>query len=156
MDTTNSQMLSLNRICLAGAVVFAVAAAVMASGCSTAGGMSQAADVRVATKLDTGAPAQMIVSGPARLLHVDVHGRQALTVYTVERAADGTVSCDDPARSAVVALQQGAANELNLTVPSGQVACLSSSAADARGGHVSWHARLGADAPAESLQASNM
>jgi hypothetical protein len=67
----------MNRVCIVGAVVSAAAAIFMASGCSVAGGMQRAAEVRVATTLEAGSP-KMIVSGPARLLHVDVHGRQSL------------------------------------------------------------------------------
>ena len=73
-ESGGANMFSINRICFTGAVISAAAAVFMASGCGVAGaGMKRAAEVRVATTLEAGSP-KMIVSGPARLLHVDVHG----------------------------------------------------------------------------------
>ena len=94
-ETGGAKMFSVNRICLTGAVISAAAAVFMASGCA---GMDRAAEVRVATRLEAGSP-RLIVSGPARLLHVDVHGRQLLNLYTVKRGADGKLSCADLQRS---------------------------------------------------------
>ena len=91
----------------------------------------------------------MIVSGPARLLHVDVHGRQSLNVYSVKRGADGKVSCTDNVPSARLSLRQGASNELDLLVRADEAVCLSNDASNARNTDVSWHARRGIDAPAE-------
>jgi hypothetical protein len=145
-------MFSINRIFFTGAVISAAAAVFVASGCSVAGGgMKRAAEVRVATTLEAGSP-KMIVSGPARLLHVDVHGRQLLNLYTVKRSADGTVSCADQARSPVVPLRHGASNELNILVPEDEAVCLANDARETapRNTDVSWHARRGADVPAEA------
>jgi hypothetical protein len=156
-ETGGVDMFSINRIFIAGAVVSAAAAVFMASGCGVAGGMHRGADVRVATRLEAGSP-KMIVSGPARLLHVDVHGRQALSIYSVKRGTDGTVSCADKARAEPLPLRQGASNELNLVVREGEAICLANDANDvaARNADVSWHARRGADAPAETAHASNL
>src|SRR5437763_16778293 len=101
-------MISINRLFLAGAVACAAAGAFVASGCSVAGasGMQRAAEVRVATTLEAGSP-KLIVSGPARLLHVDVHGGQPLSIYSVKRDASGAVNCADKVRSNPLSLREG-------------------------------------------------
>jgi len=146
-------MISINRIFFAGAIASAVAAALMASGCAAGGGL-QSAEVRVATQLE-GASPRMIVAGPARLLHVDVHGRQSLNVYSVKRGADGNANCGDAVRSEALPLRQGASNELNLVVLGDEAVCLANASGSPRAADVSWHARSGNDAPAETLQAGN-
>jgi hypothetical protein len=146
-------MFSINRIFFAGAVVSAVAAAVMASGCAV-GGIDHA-EVRVATTLE-GASPKMVVVGPARLLHVDVHGRQALSLYSVKRAADGSFNCATVAASDALSLRHGASNDVNLVVPAGEAVCLANGSGLARDSEVAWHARRGANAPAETLHASNL
>jgi hypothetical protein len=156
-ETGGANMFSINRIFFTGAVISAAAAVFVASGCSVAGaGMKRAAEVRVATTLEAGSP-KMIVSGPARLLHVDVHGRQSLNVYSVKRGADGTVSCTDKVPSARLSLRQGASNELDLVVRADEAVCLVNDASDAspRNTDVSWHARRGADAPADVAHAAH-
>jgi hypothetical protein len=150
-ETGGANMFSINRIFFTGAVISAAAAVLVASGCSVAGaGMTRAAEVRVATTLEAGSP-KVIVSGPARLLHVDVHGRQLLNVYSVKRGADGKVDCTDKLPSARVSLRQRASNELNLVVRADEAVCLANDASDGstRKADVSWHARRGADVPAQ-------
>jgi hypothetical protein len=144
--------ININKICLAGAIASAAAAVLMASGCNVAGaggGLQRAAEVRVATTLEGGSP-KLVVSGPARVLHVDVRGHRAVNVYSVKRGADGSVNCTGAARSDVRSLQQSASNELNLVVRSDEGLCLANGAGDAAPrADVSWHARRGADAPVE-------
>src|SRR4051812_46675473 len=149
-------MFSMNRLFFAGAVISAAAAVLMASGCGVTGAMDRAAEVRAATRLEAGSP-KVIVTGPARLLHVDVHGRQALSVYTVKRAADGSFSCADQTRTTVSPLRNGASNELNLVVADDEAVCLANGAGDVapQNTDVSWHARRGTNVPAEVLHASN-
>jgi hypothetical protein len=55
-------------------------------------------------------------------------------------------------------LRHGASNELNLVVPEGEAVCLANEAGQAapRNTDVAWHARRGADAPAETAHASNL
>jgi len=146
-------MISINRIFFAGAIASAVAAALMASGCAAGGGL-QSAELRVATQLE-GASPRMIVAGPARLLHVDVHGRQSLNVYSVKRGADGSANCGAAVHSVALPLRQGASNELNLVVLEDEAVCLANVSGSARAADVSWHARRGKDAPAKTLHASN-
>jgi len=159
-DTTNNQIggasvISMNRLFLAGAVAAAAAAVLTASGCGVTGAMDRAGEVRVATQLEAGS-AKMIVAGPARLLHVDVHGRQTLDIYSVRRGADGSFNCADPGRTQLQPLRHGASNELDLIVPADQAICLASEAGAPHSADVSWHARRGAAPPAETLTASNL
>ena len=144
--------LNLNKICFAGAIASAAAAVLLASGCNVAGaggGLQRAAEVRVATSLEANSP-KLMVSGPARLLHVNVYGNQALNVYSVKRGADGAVDCAGTTRSAVRSLQQRASNELNLVVHADEGVCLATEADTAAPrADVSWHARRGGDVPTE-------
>jgi hypothetical protein len=144
--------INVNKICLAGAVASAAAAILMASGCNVAGaggGLQRAAEVRVATTLE-GASPKLVVSGPARLLHVEVQGHRMVNVYSVKRGADGSIDCAGTVRSDVQQLRQSASNELNLVVASDEGACLANQAGDAAPrADVSWHARRGAEAPTE-------
>jgi len=149
----NANLFSMNRICFAGAVIAALAAVLTASGCGVTGAMDRAAEVRVATRLEAGSP-KMIVAGPARLLHVDVRGRQAVNLYSVKRAADGSFNCADPARTQGAPLRHGASNELDLVVPADEAVCLASQAGALHQAEVSWHARRGAHAPAETPRAT--
>jgi hypothetical protein len=132
----------------------AIAALLIVGGCSTAGAL-RPAEVRVATQLEAGSP-KLVVLGPARLLHVDVHGRQPLELYRVRRGGEGTVSCLDSARTSIRLLRQRASTELNLVVEAGEAICLTAGGAGAwRDADVSWHARSGAAAPVETAHASN-
>jgi len=151
-------MFAMNRICVARAVFSAVAAISMVGGCSTVGA-SRPIEVRVATRVETGSP-RLVVAGPARLLHVDVHGYRPLNLYSVRRGADGKLSCLDSARGPVRPLRQHASNEVNIVVAADEAICLTDDAAagapTTRDTDVSWHARSGTDAPVETVHASNL
>jgi hypothetical protein len=140
-------METINRTFIAGAVICAAAAVLMASGCTTTG-MQRAVDVRVATTLQGGSP-QLVVSGPARVLHVNVAGRQDVSIYSVKRGEDGSVSCATEVRTGVRVLKRAASNELNLPVGEDEGVCLANAAGDGARADVSWHARRGAGAPVE-------
>ena len=71
-----------------------------------------------------------------------MHGRQELSLYSVKRAADGSVNCAAKARSGALPLRQGASNELNLVVAADEAVCLANDAGDAPR-----HRRLLARAP---------
>jgi hypothetical protein len=145
-DTTTGgvTMEPINRTFIAGAVLCAAAALLMGSGCTTTG-LQRAVDVRVATTLLGGSP-QLVVSGPARVLHVDVRGRQDVRMYSVRRGADGSVNCAAEVRADVRALERAASNELNLLVGEDEGVCVANAAGDgAPRADVSWHARRSAD-----------
>src|SRR5438552_3357437 len=140
------KMSAMNRIYGARAVALAIAVVSIASGCTT-GGASRPIEVRVVTRVETGSP-KLVVVGPARLLHVDVHGHRLLNLYSVRRGTDGKVSCLDGARGPVRTLHEQASNELNIVVAAGEAICVTDGAAGAptaRETDVSWHARSGID-----------
>jgi len=145
-------MLSINRILFTAAVASAIGAALMAGGCA-AGGVTHA-EVRMATTVKAGS-AQVMVNGPARLLHVDVRGRQSLNVYSVKRGTDGAVDCADKVRSEIASLRQGTSNQLNVEVRGDEAVCLANESSGADHADVSWHARRASGEPTASLQASN-
>jgi hypothetical protein len=81
---------------------------------------------------------------------VDVRGRQDVSLYSVKRGADGSVSCAAEVRKDVRALKRDASNELNLVVGEDEGVCLANAAGDGvPRADVSWHARRGAGAPVE-------
>lgn len=149
-------MSAMNRIYGARAVALAIAVVSIAGGCTT-GGASRPIEVRVATRVETGSP-RLVVTGPARLLHVDVHGHRPLNLYSVRRGADGKVSCLDSARGQVRPLRQDASNEVNIVVAAGEAICVTddddAGTPTARDTDVSWHARSGTDAPVETVHAN--
>jgi hypothetical protein len=149
-DTTTGgvTMETINRTFIAGAVICAAGALLMAGGCTTTG-VQRAVDVRAATTLQGGRP-QLVVSGPARVLHVDVAGRQDVSIYSVKRSADGSVSCATAVRTGVRVLERAASNDLDLAVGEDEGVCLANAAGDsAPRADVSWHARRGASTPVE-------
>ena len=100
--TTNNQtgganMFSINRIFFAGAVDFGGGGGVDGERLRRAGARHAAGrrGARRHARWRRASP-KMIVAGPARLLHVDVHGHQALNLYSVKRDADGVVQLRGP------------------------------------------------------------
>jgi hypothetical protein len=148
-------MAAMNRIFGERAVALAIAVVSIAGGCTTTGA-SRLIEVRVATRVETGSP-RLVVTGPAQLLHVDVHGHRPLNLYSVRRGTDGKVSCLDGARGPVRTLHEQASNELNIAVAAGEALCVTdggAGASTARDTDVSWHARSSIDAPVETVHAS--
>lgn len=139
----------------AGLAAIAVAAvAVMGGGCgvTSAAGHSHGRgnDVRSMARMNAATGPKVVVAGPARLLHVDVHGERAFTIYAVARQTGTDADC--LAAAAAPAVSVARANRrrpLDIDVPTGQVICLANAAdaTDWRGAEVSWHARRGAPAP---------
>jgi len=137
----------------AGLAAIAVAA-MMGGGCgvTSAAGHSHGRgnDVRSMARMTAGTGPRVVVAGPARLLHVDVHGDRSFTLYNVARQTGTDADC--LAAAAAPAISVARANRrrpLDLDVPAGQVVCLAN-AADANDRHsaeVSWHARRGVTEP---------
>lgn len=137
----------------AGLAAIAVAA-VMGGGCgvTSAAGHSHGRgnDVRSMARMNATTGPKVVVAGPARLLHVDVHGERAFTIYAVARQTGNDADC--LAAAAAPAISVARANRrrpLDMDVPAGQVICLANAAdaTDGRGAEVSWHARRGAPEP---------
>lgn len=135
-----------------------VAAATLAAGCgatTAAGGGS--VDLRRSAHIEHGGTPRMLVEGPARLLHLDVHGDRVFSIYSVERRSGTEADClsDGASVHASVARAERRVH-LNLDVPGGRTLCLAGAAGAAAGraSDVSWHARrVPPDAPAVTLYA---
>ena len=119
---------------------------------ATASAAPRAQDVRGQTVLNAGAP-QVVVAGPARLLHVDFEGSRSVSLYSVDSRSGGTDACRVGAPSAKrSALRTNVRNALDLDVPAGQTVCL---AADGGSVEVAWHAQQGAGGVVGTTYASN-
>ena len=134
----------------AGLAAIAVAA-VMGGGCGVTGAAGHSHgrgnDVRSIARMSAATGPKVVVAGPARLLHVDVHGERAFTIYAVARQTGTDADCR--AAAAAPAISVARANRrrpLDLDVSAGQVICLGNAAdaAGERAAEVSWHARRGA------------
>jgi hypothetical protein len=104
-----------------------------------AGGSASAAprvsEVRGLTVIKAGAP-QVLVEGPARLLHVEFESAKTVSLYSV--ASNGPDACRTGAADAKRTVPHtNVRNALNLSVPAGQTVCVV-----ANGGSVDlvWHA----------------
>lgn len=140
---------------LTGLAAIAVAAAAMTSGgcgVTSAAGHSHGRgnDVRSMARMNAATGPKAVVAGPARLLHVDVHGERAFTIYAVARQTGTDADCLAAAAAPAISVAPASRRRpLDLDVPTGRVICLAN-AADASGGRsaeVSWHARRGALEP---------
>ena len=128
-------------------------AAVMGGGCGVTGAAGHSHgrgnDVRSMARMNATTGPKVIVAGPARLLHVDVHGERAFAIYAVARQTGTDADCRGAAAAPAVSVARANRRRpLDIDVPAGQVACLANGpdAADGHGAEVSWHARRGAPA----------
>jgi hypothetical protein len=136
---------------------------VMLFGMVAVGGASSVAsatprgpDVRGQAVLNVGAP-QLLVEGPARLLHVDFEGARAVSLYSVDSWNVGADACRAGAPAAKrLGLHTNVRNALDLDVPPGRAMCL---VAEDGSVQVAWHAQAtplpGGRAGKEVLHASN-
>src|ERR1022692_908624 len=104
---------------------------------ASASAASRAQDLRGQKMLSAGVP-QVLVEGPARLLHVDFEGARAVSLYSVDSRNEGPNAC----RSGAVAakrtpLRARVRNALDLNVAPGQTVCL---VAEGGSVEVAWHA----------------
>ena len=77
---------------------------------------------------------KVVVAGPARLLHVDVHGERGFTIYAVARQTGTDADCLAAGGRARLSVARASRRRpLDLDVPAGQVICLAN-AADATDG----------------------
>jgi hypothetical protein len=131
-------MSSRKKLSLVASVVLSGIVAFGSFGAVASASPRRAPDVRGETMLSAAAP-QLVVAGPARLLHVDVEGaRGGVSLYSVDSASGGSEACRAGAASAKRALRTNATNELDLDVAAGQTVCL---VADGGSVEVAWHAQ---------------
>lgn len=106
-------------------------------GCATAGaGTGGHRNVHASTTLEAAAP-RVLLQGPARLLHVDVEGRDGLAIYTAARSHGTDADCAAPSAGERVRLHAGSSNRVNLAIADGEVVCVTALAARAA---IMWHA----------------
>ena len=104
---------------------------------ATASAAPRASDLRGQKVLSAGVP-QVLVEGPARLLHVGFDGAKAVSLYSVDSRNDGPNACRSGAAAAKrTALHARVRNALNLNVAPGQTVCL---VAEGGSVEVAWHA----------------
>ena len=111
-----------------------------AAGCATiSAGHAGGHDVHALADI-AGNSARVLVSGPAKLWHIYVDGRDDLALFSVARK-DGT-DADCATRAAVEKkrLRAGAPNLVNLDVAAGETICIAP-VASTRIAAVMWHAR---------------
>ena len=146
--------MSTNGCSILAGLAAVAAAAVMGGGCgvTSAAGHSHGRgnDVRSTAQMSATTGPRVVVAGPARLLHVDVHGDRAFTIYAVARQTGTDADC--LAAAATPAISVARANRrrpLDIDVPAGRVVCLAngSDAGGRQSAEVSWHARRGAPEP---------
>jgi hypothetical protein len=109
-------------------------------GCATvSGGRAGGRDVHASARI-TSDSARVGVSGPALLMHVDVDGRNDLSLYAVRRNAGTEADCAAGPIGQPRRLRPGVPNLVNLTVPADQTICVAT-APNTRSASVMWHAR---------------
>ena len=100
--------------------------------------------------MDAATAPRVVVAGPARLLHVDVHGDRAFTIYNVARQTGTDADCLATASAPAISVARANRRRpLDIDVPAGQLVCLANApdTNDHRSAEVSWHARRGAAEP---------
>ena len=104
-----------------------------AAGCATtAGGHGGGHDVHSSARIP-GDGARVLVSGPAWLLHVDVEGRDDLSLYAVARKAGTDADCTSGAVVEKKRLHPGQSNLVNLSVAADETICVGAPSQDADG-----------------------
>jgi hypothetical protein len=108
---------------------------IVAFGGASASAAPRVSEVRGLTVIKAGVP-QVLVEGPARLLHVDFESAQTVSLYSV--ASNGPDACRTGAADAKhTALHPNVRNALSLNVPAGQTVCV---VATGDSVDVVWHA----------------
>jgi hypothetical protein len=145
--------MSTNGYSIVAGLAAIVLAAAMASGCgvtSAAHTHGRGNDVRSTARMDATTGPKVVVAGPARLLHVDVNGDRAFTLYSVARQTGSDADCLGTSASPAVSVARASRRRpLDIDVPAGHVVCLANeaNAGAGQGADVSWHARRGGPRP---------
>ncbi len=131
-------MSSRKSLSLVASVILSGLVAFGSFGATAAAASRRGSDVRGQTVLTAAAP-QLVVAGPARLLHVDVEGKRAVSFYSVDSRTGGPEACRAGSPSAKrSALRTNASNQLDLDVAAGQTVCLVTTEGPVQ---VAWHAQ---------------
>ena len=112
------------------------AAAASGVGCAT--GSSAPRDLRSSARLPSTAPS-LLVAGPALLMHIEVDDPDdQLVLYAVSSKQGTNADCGVGPAGDSLRLHPHRTNPVNLVIPAGQAACVSSSN---RRASIHWHAR---------------
>jgi hypothetical protein len=146
--------MSTNGCSIFAGLAAAAIAAVIGGGCGATSGAGHAHgrgnDVRSTARMNATTGPRVVVAGPARLLHVDVHGDRAFMIYAVARQTGADADCLAAAAAPVISVARADRRRpLDIDVLAGQAVCLANGpgADDRDGTEVSWHARRGASRP---------
>jgi hypothetical protein len=116
-------------------VVSSILFGIVAFNGASASAAAPVSEVRGLTVIKAGVP-QVLVEGPARLLHIDFDSAKTVSLYSV--ASGGPDACRTRAAGAKrTVLQANVRNALSLDVPAGQTVCV---VANAGSVDVVWHA----------------
>jgi hypothetical protein len=111
-----------------------------AAGCATAsGGRAERRDQHTSARI-SGDAARVLVAGPALLMHVDVEGREDLSLYAVARKTGTEADCAAGQAGERRRVRPGVSNRVNITVAANQAICIAA-APSSRSTAVMWHAR---------------
>ena len=106
------------------------------AGCATAsGGRDVHASARIA-----GDHARVLVSGPAWLMHVDVEGREDMSLFAVTRKDGTDADCAAGPTGERKRLRPGMPNLVNMNIGAEETICIAPSP-NTRSASVMWHAR---------------
>jgi hypothetical protein len=153
-ERNSGTMSSRKSLSLVASVILSGLVAFGSFGATAAAASRRGSDVRGQTVLTAASP-QLVVAGPARLLHVDVEGKRAVSFYSVDSRKDGPEACRAGSPSAKrSALRTNASNQLDLDVAAGQTVCLVTTEGSVQ---VAWHAQqaVAGTRGAETVHASN-
>jgi hypothetical protein len=130
-------MFRINQVIRVGFLSIALASGV---GCATvSGGHARGRDVHASARI-AGDASRVLVTGPALLMHVDVDGRDDLSLYAVRRSTGTEADCGGARIGEPRRLRPRVANLVNIEVPADQSICVGA-APNARTAAVMWHAR---------------
>ena len=130
-------MFRINQVIGVGFLFIALTSGV---GCATiSGGRARGRDLHASARI-AGDATRVLVAGPALLMHVDVDGRDDLSLYAVRRSAGTEADCGAARIGEPRRLRPGVPNQVNIEVPAGQSICVGA-APNARTAAVMWHAR---------------
>jgi hypothetical protein len=128
-----------------------VGALAAGAGCATlTAGRNRGGDLHATTRI-SGDTANVLLRGPAFLLHVSVDGRDELALYVVARKDGSETDCLGNPTGERRRLRPGVANRVNLAVAANQTVCVAA-LPNAHGVAITWHARR-MDGGAASRQA---
>jgi len=120
--------------------LFLAAAMAAGAGCATAsGGRVGGRDVHASARI-AGDSAHVLVNGPAWLMHVNIEGRDDMSLFAVARKDGTDADCAGSQNGERKRLRPGMSNLVNMSVGAEETICIAPSP-NAPTASVMWHAR---------------